>query len=267
MKKIYFVVSFLIATYAGGTCWAQVVVGKTKVQLTLTPGQTVVDSIKLNNTTSKPVGVRIYMQDFQYIEPFDGSKKFLPPSSTESSCASWVTVSPQQLTIPAYGRKEVNYTVKVPHGARGGHYGILFFEQIPEDIKGRVGLQLISRVGCLFFLETADKQKKVEIEDVAVEGENFQAVFANNGDVIIIPQGTFYIMDSNGMVADRGSIDAFYLPPGQRANFVIGISSQISPGSYTAVVTFDLNDGDIVVREIDFSKRADGALVINTIRE
>jgi hypothetical protein len=49
--------------------------------------------------------------------------------------------------------------------------------------------------------------------------------------------------------------------------FTLDFSEQLPAGKYTAVITFDLKDGDSVTREVDFEKGTDGGIEVLAVRE
>jgi len=246
---------------------SQVILNTGKIKLAVSPGETVTGFLTLRNTSSTPVMLRAYFEDFMYIPPFDASKKFLAMGATKSSCGKWVRFSPQDFTVEPFSKRKINYSINVPPDAKGGYYGVLFFEKSPESSKVPGGLQIITRIGCLFFVETHDKTKAAAIDDIEITANNIQGRFVNSGNVIIISDAVFYIMSREGMIADRGKIKKFYLPPGEKYFFTINLPENLSPGSYTVVLTFDLEEGDVLVREIDFTKDTLGNIRIEAVRE
>lgn len=269
MKRLVFLlIGILVANvYFQAAAAAEVILDRGKVKLTIKAGETITGFITLRNDSNTDIPLRAYFGDFVYIPPFDGSKKFLPLGATESSCGEWVSFSPQEFTLPALTKRQINYVIKVPQDASGGYYGVLFFETAPGKPEEGKGLQIITRIGSLFFLETEDRIKRASLNDLSIEEDSIQAHFVNSGNVILISNAVFYIMDEEGMVVDRREIKKFYLPPGEKFPFTIPILAGLSSGSYTVVLTFDLEEGDILVREIDFSKDEEGEIKILQIRE
>ena len=74
-------------------------------------------------------------------------------------------------------------------------------------------------------------------------------------------------MDEEGLVVDRGKIDKFYLPPQEKFIFTIKLPVNLESVNYTAILTFNLEEGDALVREIDFSKDSSGVISVHDIRE
>lgn len=246
---------------------AQVMIEEGKVREVLAPGSTITRTMTVHNTGDTPVDLRVYWQDFAYTPPFDGRKEFLPAGSTARSLNGWVTFSPQMFHMAPQGTQKISYAVKVPPEAKGGYYGILFFETSGGAPDEKVGLRIVTRIGALFFIETTSRFKKGLVGAVEAQGPSLEGTFSNRGDTILIPQGTFYVLGADGMAAARGEVAPFYLPPGQTARFQAALPKALSAGTYTMVLTFDLDDGDSVVKEADIRKEEDGTVAVLRVRD
>ncbi|MCM8827397.1 MAG: hypothetical protein NC904_07790 [Candidatus Omnitrophica bacterium] len=273
IKSIKFLV-FCILLYIflislSKTVFSQIIIDKAKIKLDVFEGQTISDSITVNNLSDKEIKVRVYPQDFVYLPPFDGSKNFLPLGSTPNSCARWLNFTLQEFTLPPYGMKVFNYSINVPWGVSGGYYAVLFFETSPTPFPMEnkdIELNFAQRVGCLFFLESENKIKKGEVEVVFVKDNFIEGNFGNRGNTILTPDTVFYIMDREGLIIDRGNLDTFYIPPQEKFTFTINLPENLPKGEYTVVINFDL-DGDFIVKEIDLVKDLAGKLIIREIRD
>jgi len=246
---------------------AQLMMEKSRVRLTVSPGETVVDSMLLYNTGATPADVKVYWQDFTYLPPFDGQKNFSLPGTSQYSMADWISYSPQLLTLPPQGKREINFTIKVPENAKGGYYGVLFFEQGLGTGTTSTGVNIITRLGSLFFVETVNRDKTAKIDNMRFEEKFLKGSFTNQGDVFMFPRGIYFLMDKEGLVTERGELDKIYLIPGNTAEFKVAIADGLASGDYTMVITLDLDDGDSLIKEVDFSKSESGQLQINEIRD
>ena len=265
MKKIIFTLISLFI-FAQNTVWADVMVETGKIKLAVTPGETIVDTIPVHNTTDKPLEIRVYWQDFRYTKPYNGSKEFLPAGSIDTSCSNWVNFKPKRFRLPPFGRMDVDYSVNVPENAEGGYYGVLFFESGADKVKG-TGLSIVTRIGTLFFLETVDRDKTAKIADLKTIEGGIEGTFTNAGNVNLLPKGTFYLLDKQGIVVERGEVPIFYIPPQAKNNFEIKFSEDLTPGEYSCIITFDLEDSYSVVSEIDIGKDARSNFRIFSVRE
>ncbi|MCD4779417.1 MAG: hypothetical protein K8S27_02560 [Candidatus Omnitrophica bacterium] len=267
MKPIKCIFLFILFIFLTDISQAQLLMEKSRVELDVQPGSTIIDDMFLNNTSDKFVEVRIYWQDFEYVPPFNGKKKFIPPGDFEFSMADWVTFSPQKILIKPRGREKINYVIKIPADARGGYYGVLFFENVPEAAKmSGIGVNLITRLGSLFFLRSNERSKHTVIKDFDLEDGTIKGIIQNQGNVIIFPKGVYYILDQDSMVAKRGELKKIYLPPLKDAEFQLDLPN-LDVGQYTLILTFDLDDGDSIVREVDFFKERDATITVTEIRK
>ncbi|MFA5261792.1 MAG: hypothetical protein WC450_11250 [Candidatus Omnitrophota bacterium] len=238
-----------------------------KVKVDVIPGENIAGKLTLHNTSDQDVNVKVYWEDFVYKPPFDGTKDFQPQGTTEYSLTSWANVSTRTLAFPPFTKKTVSYTFNVPEDMRTGHYGVLFFEKENKEAVLERGVNIVSRAGCLFFIEPKNKSKKAEITNFRFEGGEVIADFTNQGNVILIPDGTFYVIDQEGMVFDRGEIKKIYLPPGQTGEYKFAFNSDLAPSLYTLVMTIGLEENDVLIKEIDFQKSSPSGFHIVEIRD
>jgi P pilus assembly chaperone PapD len=266
MKKITFLTWCFLWAFIG-TANAQFFIEEGKVVVPISPGERVSKTLLVHNTSNESLTLRAYWEDFQYQAPFDGAKLFLAAGTAPGSASQWITYSPQQFTIPPSGQQKVEYMVTAPATLKGGHYGVLFFEKAGEPIKDATGVKLVSRVGCLFFIEAKDKKKVAALQNIKISSGTVSGDFVNKGDVVLIPQTTYYIMDDQGVVADRGEIKKLYVPPAATASWEIPLIPGLAAGHFTMVINADMEDGDVVVKEVDFVKDAKGKLTIGNMRD
>lgn len=210
----------------------------------------------------------MYWEDFSYIAPFDGAKKFSPAATLKTSLASWVQFSPQYMDLGPFAKMQIKYVIEVPSNAKGGYYGVLFIEPQNKGISDTdKGVRIITRVGSLFFVETGDRNKKASLGEATMDNGIFKARLTNEGDVILLPRSSYYIMDREGLLADRGELKNYYLPPDKSTDIEMSLPQGLKKGDYTLVLTFDLQDGDVLVKEVDISKNSDFDYKLHTIRD
>ena len=133
------------------------------IRQTLAPGETVQGSIELVSHQTTPLRVKVYLEDWRYTSVGDGSKEFGPPKTLPRSCAEWVSVFPNELELPANGKKVVDYTIRVPEGAslNGGYVAVVFFEgslgsstqPTAMGQKASATVQFSARLGSLVFVD------------------------------------------------------------------------------------------------------------------
>jgi len=246
---------------------AQVFLEQAKVILAVSGGDHPNGTILIHNTSSESEVIRVYWEDFEYKPPYDGGKNFLPAGTAPASASQWVAFSPQTFTVPAMGQQLIDYTVTVPSEINEGHYGVLFFETSSNREIDDKAVNLVTRVGSLFFIEPKNKLKKAVLRDFALKTDSLTANFVNQGNVILIPHTTFYLMKNAGLVFLRGDSKKLYVPPGVSAPLVIALKEKLPQGHYTLVINSDLDEGDVVVKEIGLAADAGGQLTIESTQD
>ena len=267
MRFTHIFLGTLLFVSISSTVGAQVFLEDGKVKLSVSPGENIAGKLILHNTCDENVNMKVYWEDFVYKPPYDGSKDFLPKGTSDHSAADWVNVTAQTLMFGPFATRTVSYTVNVPDDIRQGHYGVLFFENEAKQFDGSKGINVVTRVGCLFFIEPENKIKRVDLKNFQFSEKKLTASFTNLGNVIVIPEGTFYVINDDGMVFDRGEIKKIYLPPNKTADYSLAFNRDLDPAAYTLVMTITLEDDDVFVKEIDFEKNYPSGFKITEIRD
>ncbi len=255
-------VILLAGDMVASTANAQIMIEQGKVVIKAKAGETIVNTLPIYNLSdTDSLNLRVYWEDFVYVQPFDGTKEFTAVGTTGYSVGSWVNFSPQQFTLKPKDSKTISYSIQVPVDAKGGYYGVLFVEEGTKS-SGTVGVGLVTRVGSLFFIETDNSIRKGKVENLKFSGKELSGDFLNLGDVVLIPDATYYILDKEGLVAERGEIKKFYLPPAKTTAFKIPIGEKLATGDFMAVLSFDFREGENLTYEFDFHKDQDGQMRI-----
>jgi hypothetical protein len=240
------------------------------VEETVAPGQTVSGTIEVENQGEEPLRLDLYLQDWEYLEGGSGEKLFSAPGSSPWSASSWISYYPQRLELPAHGKGLVDYTIRAPADASGGHYAVLFFESIlarpPEDEEG-VSVQYTGRLGSLFELEVAGTVKRTgEVAELAIgrpdedRALTLGYTFLNTGNVAIRPKAYFNIVDQAGRYFGRGEFDRIYTFPGRSGSTTTEWTGGLAPGDYAVLLTVDLGGNEIRVAEQPLSVKRELAI-------
>jgi len=242
---IFFSLLINVATANAGEV---IQVNHPKIRLSIPPGSAKTGVIKIDNPSEQPKKVRVYLEDWVYLPACDGTKEFKPAGTTEFSAASWISFFPSEFDIPAYGSQTLNYTVKVPQDARGGHYAVLFFENYlsPQKVPQEgVSVNVAVRVASLFYIEPEGTiNRQAVITDLKIKKEDdayvITARFNNTGNVDITANGTFFILDSKGMVYARGEFNDIYTFAGNSALLSSSWKEPLTEGTYDLVLSVDI---------------------------
>lgn len=254
-------------------------INPTKVRLIVPPGESKSGVIEVENPSEESFVVKAYLQDWVYTFLQNGTKEFFPPGTTVLSCSDWVSVSLSEFVIPAYGSQKINYTVKVPPDAEGGHYAVLFFESLLQETKVKrfTDLGVMVRIGALFYIEPEGTIKRwAEVKKLTLENRQKDKAlavkldFSNTGNVDITCKGTFHLMDQLSMVAARGEFNDVYSLPQDKAKLTAVWKEFLPKGKYDLILTFDigksleeagLGRGPVITKEAEIEIGDDGQAV------
>lgn len=268
MNRLLTLAIFTGLVFMASPVQAQMLLGEGKVSLSISGGDRINKSLTVYNNSAETFSVRAYWEDFEYQSPYDGQKLFLPAGTGKNSASQWITFSPQEFSLPAFGKQVIDYSFNIPNGINAGYYGVLFFERNVATPQGEFsGVNIVTRVGCLFFLEPKDKIKKAAMQDLAIAGNTLTGKFINQGNVVIIPRITYYGIDKEGMASDRGEIKKLYVPAEVSALWSMHLPPELKAGSYTYVINTDMQEGDVVVKEVELTTDGFGHFSIQNVRD
>ncbi len=229
-----------------------------KVQLELAPGQVYTGEIVVENPTDEEIAVKVYLQDWFYKDSGAGEKEFLPVGSLPLSASNWINFSPAETPLKPFSRATVRYTITVPQDVKGGYYSLLFFETLIGTTVDEEGasVNIAARLGASFFIEvkgTVDRKGEIQsLELRAPEGNKpleIETTFHNTGNVDISLTGNLLIMDSEGKIQGRGSLETIYTFPGGVATRETEWFGRLPKGTHQVVLTYSLGKGQSLVEE------------------
>lgn len=257
-------------------------INKSKIRFSLAPGKAEYGEIVVENQSSEPRSMRVYLSDWDYLPPADGTKEFLPISSTPLSSAAWISFSPAEFTLPPFSQQKVDYSIKVPAEASGGYYAALFFESIFVKAQSakegmQAGMNLVIRIATLFYVDVEGTVKRTALIDNLLFKKDAQGAlysigldFRNTGNVDISAGGTFHIMDDKGIVIARGELNDIHTFPAAGAKFAATLKDNLPKGEYDLVFTLNLGKaleeasmgrGPIITKEAQISIGENGKIL------
>lgn len=234
-------------------------IDEARVRLEMAAGETKTGQIHISNPTDGPVTVKIYTEDWEYLDTGNGDKDFFPAGTLPNSASPWITYNPSQVTIEPYGKQVVDYTVAVPADAAGGtRYSILFFETslgVGQNEEG-ASVTVAGRIGSLFYVDLTGqvrREGKIErIEFTPGKGNRpavIRPIFKNTGNTSLALEGEFVLMDADGAVKARSKLNPIYSREGSTTSQETEWAGRLAPGTYDGVFTFDLGGGELLVEE------------------
>lgn len=264
MKKLYFCLIILIAVFGLNSAAqaASVRLDHPKVELELAPGESYSGEVTAENSADEELKLRLYLEDWKYKPSGKGDKDFFPSGTTEFSASPWITFSPADEVLKPFGKVTARYTIRVPENAQGAYYSVLFFETILGMAQNPDGSNVLvaGRIGALFIVHvkgTVRKEGQLRAVEIVPPTGNAPLVvkteLVNSGNVELIASGKFLAMDETGKIAARGDLGSIYTQPGQSATRESEWVGRLEPGSYQAILTYDLGQGDIRTEERAFT--------------
>ncbi|MHB8155536.1 MAG: hypothetical protein ACYDFR_05770 [Candidatus Omnitrophota bacterium] len=226
---------------------------QSKIRVMVSPGERAFGEITLDNPTDENKSMRLYLEDWYYLPGGSGAKEFLPANSIPTSACSWITFSPADVIVPAFGKQKINYSVNAPRDASGARFATLFFETLigKGNLSGSgrsAGLDVNVRVATLFYVEVKDTiQRTAKISNLNIQlskeakgSLDITLDFENTGNTDITTSGNFSLMNNEGLVSARGVFNSVYTFPGGKGSFLGTWKDKVPAGDYDLVITVDL---------------------------
>lgn len=172
-------------------------------------GSTVQDSATILNSSDKELTFQVFATDAMNT-PAGGAFALLPVETEPKDVGAWIGLPPETattVTVPAKGRKDIPFTVKVPADATPGDHvgGIVALNTAVEGVQqeGKVQVGVKRSVGArLYFRVPGPVTAGLSVEDVKVSRsapllpwvEDARATVSyalvNRGNVVVEPRVT-----------------------------------------------------------------------------
>lgn len=211
--------------------------------------------ILLKNTGLTAEDVKLYQRDFRFT--FEGKKFYDKPGQLQRSNASWITFSPQRVTVAPGGSTEIRFNVHVPDDTvlKGTYWSLIMVEgsHAPSSAEGapkggkitfhinqvmRYAVQIVTHIENsgernVKFLKTGlltKNGKKILTVDVENTGERW-----------LRPTLYLDLFDSEGKHQGKYKGERWRIYPGTSVRYQVDLSG-IPKGKYTALLLLDNND-------------------------
>ncbi|MBT2540899.1 DUF916 domain-containing protein [Streptomyces sp. ISL-44] len=172
-------------------------------------GSTVQDSATILNSSDKELTFQVFATDAMNT-PAGGAFALLPVETEPKDVGAWIGLPPETattVTVPAKGRKDIPFTVKVPADATPGDHvgGIVALNTAVEGVQqeGKVQVGVKRSVGArLYFRVPGPVTAGLSVEDVKVSRSapllpwvgdaraTISYALVNRGNVVVEPRVT-----------------------------------------------------------------------------
>lgn len=184
-------------------------------ELSANPGDTLKNTLRLDNTTDSPIDITVSKRNFRSI----GEEGGIDLSDQESaySLANWIEVTPGTATLGPHESKTFDYTIAVPKNAEpGGRFASIVFQTKAKQVSGQNGVAIVPEIGTLIFIKISGEVKEQASitsfdthHDLNDSGPvNFDLRIKNEGNVQFKPTGTITISNFFGEKIATIPIDA-----------------------------------------------------------
>lgn len=218
-------------------------------EVTANPGETIKNTVKLENMHPYPVEIAVDLRNFTAIGE-DGAVG-LTEEETNYSLSRWIEVIPKTVTIPPKTSQYFTFTVKVPLNAEpGGHFGSLIFRTIPTEKLDGSGATLAQEIGSLILLKLSGET--IELSSIESFSPTkpifeygpvaFNIRMKNQGNVHTKPTGNITITNLFGTQIASIPVEPRNILPGATRKLEANWDTSLRLGRYTATYTAVLSD-------------------------
>lgn len=169
-----------------------------RLEIEALPGATIQESLRVRNETTADQAYEIVVTDF-IVTGNQGTP--IPVDEAVSgrwSLASWISVSPKQILVPAGQTRTIDLIVSIPgSGLAGGHYAMVTYAPVTEGTLTGTGTQISPQVGSLVYLKViGDVTEAANLKEFKADNKfkhygptQITAEIENLGDIHLRPAG------------------------------------------------------------------------------
>lgn len=202
--------------------------------------------IAIENTSSAPQNVKLFLQDFTYHA--DGTLNYTELHTNNRTNGNWIKLNTNLVTLKGKEKTEVFYEITVPNQALdpGSYWSVIIVEPVddikPSDNKPGVNITSVVRyaIQVITDIETEKAKPDLKFENVKVEKEEgkqtVKIAIANNGNLYCRPTASIeiYHRKTGKKIGTFSSLTMGLLPTTSKT-FPIEIS-KVPPDQYTATI-------------------------------
>jgi hypothetical protein len=240
------------------------VLGPGKTELWLSPGEKTTDQLLITNRLGREMNFRVEIEDFKGSRDPEETTVLLGEEKGPYSLKDFLHPEITEFTLKHGQRMVLPVVISIPEDAEpGGLYGSILIATSPprqglgieeEAVKGQ--MQLISRLGCLYFIrvkgEVTEDGFLKEFRTGATEKFyekgpiSFELFFENNGNVHLMPYGGIEIFNILGKKVDEIEIEPYFALPDSLRLREVSWQKEFLFGRYTALASVNRGYQDII---------------------
>lgn len=229
-------------------------------------GQVYKGKISIENTSSQPQSVKLFLQDFTYQS--DGSISYTAPNMNVKTNAEWIKLNTNLITLKAKEKTEVFYEITVPKqlSNAGSYWSVIMVEPVenikPNNEKEGINITSIVRYAIQVITDFDSEKAKPDLkfEGLKIEKENgsqiLKVAIANNGNLYCKPTATIEIYKKDGQKLGVFSSQPMGLLPQTSKSFHIDIS-KMPAARYNAVLIATDEDENAFALNVELEVKND----------
>jgi len=255
MKKFLPLLFLLIAAPVLGQEKLSMTAIPPRLEIEALPGGTVQESLRIRNETGTDQAYKVIVADF-IVTGNQGTP--IPVTEAVSgrwSLASWISVSPKQILVPAGQTAGVDLIISVPQdGLPGGHYAMVTYAPIAEgSLAQGTGAQISPQVGSLVYLKViGDVTEAVNLKEFKADNifkhygpTQIMAEIENLGDIHLRPIGKLTVTNWLGDETYSAELEEKNIFPFASRTYAWTVPGKWHLGRYAARLTAQAGDAAI----------------------
>ena len=215
------------------------------LDITANPGESIDNTFRLTNASNESIVVAATPKNFR--PTGEQGAVDITTDDTNFSLASWVTVTPETVTIPSGTTQDFSVNISVPDEVEpGSHYGSVVFSTIPPEQEGS-GALVSQEIAPVILVKVAGETiETIQIEEFKTANSFYSnqnsieliSRLKNTGTVHFKPTGVITIKNMFGNEVAKLDLDQKNVLPETIRQFTNNWELEgFNLGRYTATLT------------------------------
>lgn len=239
------------------------VVGPAKIEVEVSPGETKIVVLTVENRTGRRQTFTISFEDFVGSKNLEETVALLGSEKSDMSLKDFLFVEKKEFSLEQGDRLILPVNISLSGNASpGGKFGAILVSAkndsrgISADDRAYIGTNVVGQVATLIFATVpGDTSIQGQLISFATKGQkkffgtsniSVRLTYENTGNVNLNPYGGITVTNMFGKVVQKIPLDPWYaLPDSLRIRDVVIVGDQMF-GKYTATAQINRGYGDIV---------------------
>lgn len=254
-----FTTLFCLSFFQSNVLGQNVGVYPTTVDFRLAGGQSEAQTINISNSSSNPVQLRVYLND--WLRDSTGGHIYAEPATMDRSCARWLNIDKNFIELKPGETTQLTLQMSVPAGdakASKMTWAMLFIETIEENVarndqNAQATVKNLIRVGVHVYQTppgaTTKGIKVLDLKPNPTMPNTYDLVCENTGDVMIECKAHLELAGEKG---EQTKLDFIEFPmfPGQKRYVSFELPKNMPDGKYNAIGILDAGE-DLALEAVE----------------